>query len=231
MEVTIAMGHFCEIHGPCVILCAQRAEKMPEELHPPLVFLYAMPTVAEEGKDKGTIFFGDTNNGHVISHVFTVKDSLARGFKRKYCFVVLDDHEGIKTEERDLDVLEVLSTASSKRFVLTTSGELCILSKSEGTWNVQFKGTLPKTLPIMFQRVEEALEMKLFQLLRFKYYLMSISMRWFNIGCVISWCNGPCDKLMKSLEVRKCDMPLLSYWIPQSHACVKINEKDWFHPD
>lgn len=32
MEVTIAMGHFCDTHGPCLILCTDRVSKVPENI-------------------------------------------------------------------------------------------------------------------------------------------------------------------------------------------------------
>lgn len=34
------------------------------------------------------MYFGDDERGHIIAHVFDLKDTLARGFKRKYCIVV-----------------------------------------------------------------------------------------------------------------------------------------------
>lgn len=43
----------------------------------------------EETSIGGTLYFGDNERGHVISHVFTVQDSLARGFQRKYCILML----------------------------------------------------------------------------------------------------------------------------------------------
>lgn len=36
MEVTIALGHFCDTHGPCVILCTDRATYIPEHVVPSL---------------------------------------------------------------------------------------------------------------------------------------------------------------------------------------------------
>lgn len=32
MEVTIALGHFCDTHGPCVILCTDRVSEIPENV-------------------------------------------------------------------------------------------------------------------------------------------------------------------------------------------------------
>lgn len=40
-------------------------------------------------KDGGTIYFGDNERGHVLSHTFAVHDSLARGFFRKYSILML----------------------------------------------------------------------------------------------------------------------------------------------
>lgn len=39
MEVTIALGHFCDTHGPCVILCTDRISKIPENVHSLNVFI------------------------------------------------------------------------------------------------------------------------------------------------------------------------------------------------
>lgn len=36
MEVTIALGHFCDTHGPCVILCTDRVSEIPENVVPSL---------------------------------------------------------------------------------------------------------------------------------------------------------------------------------------------------
>lgn len=138
---------------------------------------------------------------------------------------------GIKVEADDTDVIQYFQQLLPKEFVLPSTGTVCRLCKSDDVWNVQFKGTLPKTLPRMYTLVEEALGNPNLPEAALKFYLMSISMRWFNIACVISWSTGPCDQLMRSLGVHKCDMPLLSYWIPQCNACVKFVETDWFARD
>lgn len=155
MEVTIALGHFCDTHGPCVILCTDKVDDIPEHvvlslnepicdacqsLDPTTVYsckdesLYYVSTrtaltknranllkdavlrslsvevslmefkylsndhtvlkvVQEEGSDSGTMYFGDDERGHIIAHVFDLKDTLARGFKRKYCIVVFGTHQ------------------------------------------------------------------------------------------------------------------------------------------
>lgn len=31
MDGILALGHFCETHGPCVILCTQRCESEPQQ--------------------------------------------------------------------------------------------------------------------------------------------------------------------------------------------------------
>lgn len=36
MEVVIAMGHFCDTHGPCVILCTDKIKDIPEKPPPSL---------------------------------------------------------------------------------------------------------------------------------------------------------------------------------------------------
>ncbi|KAJ8925040.1 hypothetical protein NQ315_001211 [Exocentrus adspersus] len=385
MEVVIAMGHFCEIHGPCVVMCTDRAQELPETppvsldvpvcdacesvdldtvytcqdeksyyvttrtslsdsmarlLREAVTRSLSVEVVTQEDKDEGTMYFGDNTKGHYISHLFTIKDSLSRGFKRKYCIVVRGQHQvplmhhydfieknlkqisggaggksqpcirsggtlkrkakkgrcypetsepfvfahlhlwfvfllraevyqtvphkvpecpvecssperlrdlykempqhvfrivlyciltGIKIDTENKEVVSHFQQLLPKDFVLPTTGTVCRLYRTEdGAWNVQFKGTLPKTLPRMFELVEEALANSKLPDSTLQYYLMSISMRWFNIACVVSWSTGPCDQLMRSLGVHKCDMPLLSYWIPQSNACVKFAETDWF---
>lgn len=32
MDGILALGHFCETHGPCVILCTQRCETEPQQM-------------------------------------------------------------------------------------------------------------------------------------------------------------------------------------------------------
>lgn len=143
-----------------------------------------------------------------------------------YCILT-----GIKIETEDPDVIQHFRQLLPKDFTLPLTGTICRLGKSSGIWNVQFKGTLPKTLPRMYTLIEEALGDPNLPDSALKYYLMSIIMRWFNIACVISWSTSSCDQLMRSLGVHKCDMPLLSYWIPQSNSCVKFAETDWFNRD
>lgn len=131
MDGILAMGHFCETHGPCVIVCTQRCEEEPKQfphsltvpvcescqsldlkqaivsknekccyvttrtpLLQDLAFLLKQAVVRslsceETDPNGGTLYFGDNERGHVISHIFTVHDSLARGFQRKYCIVML----------------------------------------------------------------------------------------------------------------------------------------------
>ncbi|XP_060535148.1 folliculin [Cylas formicarius] len=131
MDGILALGHFCESHGPCVILCTQRCKEEPKQfphsltvpvceacqsldleqamvskgentcyvttrtpLQQDLAFLLKQAVVRslsceETSKDGGTLYFGDNERGHVISHIFSVHDSLARGFLRKYCILLL----------------------------------------------------------------------------------------------------------------------------------------------
>lgn len=44
------------------------------------------------------MYFGDNERGHVLSHTFSLQDSLARGFYRKYCIIVLMKDKVIKTK-------------------------------------------------------------------------------------------------------------------------------------
>ncbi|CAG9770641.1 unnamed protein product [Ceutorhynchus assimilis] len=131
MDGILALGHFCETHGPCIILCTQRCKEEPQQfphiltvpvceacysldlkqamvskdnttcyvttrtpLQQDLALLLKQAAVRslsceETSSDGGTIYFGDNERGHVISHVFTIQDSLARGFQRKYCILML----------------------------------------------------------------------------------------------------------------------------------------------
>ncbi|XP_017776015.1 PREDICTED: folliculin [Nicrophorus vespilloides] len=127
MEGILALGHFCETHGPCVVLSTQRCKGDPEQgphsltvpwceacqsleldqalvsrdeyciyvttrtpLQQDLAFLLKQATVRSLScEQEGTLYFGDNERGHVISHSFTVHDSLARGFLRKYTILML----------------------------------------------------------------------------------------------------------------------------------------------
>lgn len=133
MDAILALGHFCEVHGPCIILCTQRTNQQtplqsPHSLTVPwcsacqsialdqafisrsaktecfittrtplkqdLAFLLKQAAVRSlsceyEQNEGGTLYFGDNERGHVISHSFRVQDSLARGFCRKYALLML----------------------------------------------------------------------------------------------------------------------------------------------
>lgn len=121
------MGHFCETHGPCVVLCTQKYSSEPVQgphsltvpwceacqslqldqalisreedccyvttrtpTQQDLAFLLKHATVRSLSCEQdGTLYFGDNERGHVLSHSFTVHDSLARGFQRKYTILIL----------------------------------------------------------------------------------------------------------------------------------------------
>nr|XP_022905709.1 folliculin [Onthophagus taurus] len=133
MDGILALGHFCESHGPCVILCTQKAENPPKNQAPhaltvpwcdscqsiflnqalvsknekgyyvttrtplqqDLAFLLKQAVVRslsceEETSGEGSpIYFGDHERGHVLARTFTLQDSLARGFYRKYTILML----------------------------------------------------------------------------------------------------------------------------------------------
>ncbi|KAK4876999.1 hypothetical protein RN001_009505 [Aquatica leii] len=132
MDGILALCHFCETHGPCVISCTQRSKEepvqTPHSLTVPwceacqsidlsqallsrdsktcyittripqqqdLAFLLKQAAIRslsceeETSKDGGTLYFGDNERGHVISHTFILRDSLARGFHRKYSILML----------------------------------------------------------------------------------------------------------------------------------------------
>ncbi|KAG5887417.1 hypothetical protein JTB14_024616 [Gonioctena quinquepunctata] len=395
MEVTIALGHFCDTHGPCVILCTEISKEVPKEqtssTNPPVcsacesvesntVFVcqdedrYFMSTrtslntnvarmlkdavlrslsievVEEKGQRSGTIYFGDNTRGHIVSHVFSIRDSMARGFRRKYCIVVLGKHQvpllnhydfieenlkhiseelqqkadnsnttektsaykkdveqsqntskvqlrslpqllnernvfahlhmwfvfllrakiyrtvphsvpscpvecssvnalrllgkemsadvfrtisyciltGIRIKECNVDIVKHFRQLLPKKFSLPQTGEVCEVFKKERTWDLVFKITLPKTVPRLLTLIEKAVRNQDMSDAALLYHLMDLIMHWFSIACVLSWAPNACDELIRSLEVHKCDLPLLAYWIPQSGACVEVCETDWF---
>lgn len=59
----------------------------------------------ETSKEGGTLYFGDNERGHVLSHTFTLQDSLARGFHRKYSILILmcDKVRQLNTHQTDDD--------------------------------------------------------------------------------------------------------------------------------
>lgn len=381
MEVIIAMGHFCDSHGPCVILCTSAFDEIPEKqpsigpicptcksidldtvyvcedekkqyittrtsfdseiahlLKDAILRSLSVEMVMQNGTNSGTMYFGDNNRGHIIAHVFSIKDSFARGFKRKYCIVVVGNHQisllshydflemnlkrisedlqqkaekfnvvemssnkeelrslpeligesnifaqlhmwfvflltakifkniphniptcpincpsieklrilklemsdivydtvsyctltGIKIEENNSDVLRYFQELLPIGFKLPNSGKLCSISKTCENWNVSFQGTLPQTLPKLHTSIKQALEDTTISNSALYYHIKSFIMYWFNISCVLSWTSNPCEKLTRTLEVHKCDMPLLSYWISQTSGCVKLCQSDYF---
>lgn len=127
MDGIIGLGHFCETHGPCVILSTQRYAEEPQQKPHSLIvpwceacqslqvdqaflsrdskqcyvttrtpllqadaFLLRQATVRSLSCElEGTRYFGDNERGHVYTQPFNVHDTLARGFQRKYCILVL----------------------------------------------------------------------------------------------------------------------------------------------
>ncbi|EEZ99966.1 folliculin [Tribolium castaneum] len=130
MDGVVGLGHFCESHGPCVILATQRCQEEPRQyphslsvpwcescqsidldqslvskdegvcyvttrtpLQQDVAFLLKQAAVrslsCEETREGGTMYFGDSERGHVLSHTFALQDSLARGFHRKYSILIL----------------------------------------------------------------------------------------------------------------------------------------------
>lgn len=134
---------------------------------------------------------------------------------------------GVKVEQQDTDILKHFYQLLPIGFVLPTAGSLCYINKVEDSWEINFKGSVPQNLPTLLQEINNALSNEHLPDAALSYHLMSLIMRWFNVACVLSWAPLACEKLMRSLELRKCDMPLLSYWIPQSKACVKLAGNDW----
>lgn len=387
MEVVIAMGHFCDTHGPCVILCTHVLDEIPKEkriskipscaacesieldtvfvcedenkqyitsrtsldsnltrlLKDAILRSLSIEMVLQDGQNSGTMYFGDNNRGHIIAHVFSIKDSFARGFKRKYCIIVLGKHQisllshydfvekhlkristdlqqkaekfnsterssttsvdkilrslpelvgernifaqlhmwfvfllraeifkniphdipscpvncslieklrniklempnsvydtisyciltGIRVEENNLDILKYFQQLLPKGFQLPTVGMVCRISRPKEKWNVNFDGSLPLILPCLHVSIKEALENMNITNSALQYHIMSLIMHWFSISCVLNWTSTHSEVLLRTLEVRKCDTPLLDYWIPQSSECVEICKTDYFKP-
>ncbi|KAI9282566.1 vesicle coat protein [Sporodiniella umbellata] len=143
MNALVALLHFCEVHGPCVVFCTQTIhdEQPPQEVKKssscaactaqfPLVnngqsvseakhllttdedyphikymgtksptqnHLYKAVRLACvrsltaefcQGRD-GPVLFGDDENGYVMSYMFKLRDSQARGEARFYSFMML----------------------------------------------------------------------------------------------------------------------------------------------
>lgn len=137
---------------------------------------------------------------------------------------------GIKVEEEHTDVLKHFRQLLPSRFILPSTGKVFKLHKHT-SWVVEFDGTLPKTFPSLQTYIEAALSDTNMVASALPYHLESLIMRWFNISCILSWAPSSCDNLKRSLEVRSCDMPLLSYWVPQSRQCVELCDNDWFNKD
>nr|XP_023028673.1 folliculin [Leptinotarsa decemlineata] len=394
MDVTVALGHFCDKHGPCVLLCTEKSKDIPKEqilsqslvcsacesLPPDTVFTcqdehycyitsraslntnvahtlkdvvlrsLSIEVVEEKGKKSGTIYFGDDTRGHIISHVFNIRDSLARGFRRKFCIVVLGNHQipllnhynfiednlrhiseelqqkadnstsaeettayrrdfeqfqnaskvqlrplpqlvnehnvfahlhmwfvfllrakiyrnvphsvpqcpvecssvnmlrelgkempenvfqtilyctltGITVTECNTDILKHFRQLLPKKFALPASGKSCEVFKTDNVWSCKFDATFPINIPRLISSIEVAVKNPDISDTTLSYHLMDLIMHWFSNACVLSWATNSCDELMRLLEIRKCDLPLLAYWIPQSGGCVEMCTTDWF---
>ncbi|ORE02421.1 hypothetical protein BCV72DRAFT_53192 [Rhizopus microsporus var. microsporus] len=144
MNALVALLHFCEVHGPCVVFCTQTMheeqsldmkksnngncaactaqfplvntgqsiseakylittdEEYPNIKYigtktPPQNHLYKAVRLACvrsltaefcQGRD-GPVLFGDDENGYVMSYMFKLRDSQARGEARFYSFMIL----------------------------------------------------------------------------------------------------------------------------------------------
>lgn len=140
-----------------------------------------------------------------------------------YCILT-----GITVVEEKVDILKHFQQLLPKKFILSTGGKICKIFKDDN-WNAEFDGLLPKNVPRLSNSIEKMLNNKAILESTLQYQIMSDIMRWFNIACIIGWAPNNCDNLLQSLGVQKCDMPLLSYWIPQSMACVELcTTNDWF---
>lgn len=142
--------------------------------------------------------------------------------KISYCILV-----GVTLIEEGVDIIKDFRQLLPKKFSLPTRGVSCRVCKKD-SWGVIFEGTLPKKLPRLYAAAEKLLMNKSLSESTLCYQMMSLILRWFNIACVLSFAPNNCNQLFISLEVQKCDMPLLSYWVPQSKACVEICGSDFW---
>lgn len=141
-----------------------------------------------------------------------------------YCILT-----GICVIEERVDVLKYFLQLLPNNFRLPTDGKICKISKHDNNWSTEFSGCLPKNIPKLVNSVEMTLTNKAIPESTLQYQTISLIMRWFNIACVIGWAPSNCDSLFQSLGVQKCDMPVLSYWIPQSLEFVKVcTTNEWF---
>lgn len=140
--------------------------------------------------------------------------------KVAYCILT-----GIAVKENNVDIVCHFRQLLPKKFVLPLGEKYCEVSKNNN-WLVRFEGTLPKNLPRLYCSVEKVLSNRNISESTMKFQVMSLVMRWFNIACVLNWTQDKCNELYHSLEVQKCDMPLLSYWIPQCSKCVSLCETE-----
>lgn len=74
MEVTVAMGHFCETHGPCVIFCTDRAKEVPED---PPVSLNVPVCKACRSIDLNTIYACQDEDCYYVSTRTSMDNKLA----------------------------------------------------------------------------------------------------------------------------------------------------------
>lgn len=137
--------------------------------------------------------------------------------KIAYCILT-----GITIIEDDVDIVKYFKQLLPSKFILPVGGISCKIFKTN-SWEVIFERTLPTKLPNLYYSIEKILGTESISESTVQYQIMSLIMKWFNIACVLSWTPNKCDSLYNILGVLKCDMPLLSYWIPQSNACVELS--------
>ncbi|XP_066159101.1 folliculin isoform X2 [Euwallacea fornicatus] len=104
MDGILAVGHFCESHGPCVILCTQRCQQEPQQFSHCLTVAVCEACQSLDLKqaivskdDKGCFVTTRTPLPQDLAFLLkqavirslSCEDSLARGFQRKYCIIML----------------------------------------------------------------------------------------------------------------------------------------------
>lgn len=141
-----------------------------------------------------------------------------------YCILT-----GITVTENQVDCVKYFHQLLPTKFKIPTGGKSCTVFK-QSNWDVNFEGVLPQKLPKLYTSIETAFKNKNMLVSTLQYHIMSLIMKWFNIACVLNWAPNKCDNLLLSLEVQKCDLPLLSYWIPQCNACTTLpNTDNWLN--
>lgn len=136
---------------------------------------------------------------------------------RKACYCILT---GIGIDTELTEVLMAFCELLPGKWPLPRSGERCQLINTDGKWEAKWSGCLPSRLPSLQTATEKALKDEHMTDETVKHYLTGLIMHWLNTARSLVWTPTQDQKLLQSLGVQKCDLPLLAYWM--SH-CVQKN--------